>query len=121
MSNPWDAQAAAGQGGYLPPLPQNTMQNPWEAMASGDGAAAVSGIQQGSQALASMGGQMQAYQTQSAPYPSFPNAAGLGSQGAFSQAPSPMPQSSGGPPSPGLPTGVAGTNPWVLSGGALSR
>lgn len=117
-------QITPGSNGYLAPLPQQNWENPWAGIASADSATAATGVPEGMQNLQGMQDASAQYSQMSAPYPSFPNSAGLGSQNAFSAAP-PTPAFA---PSPGVhggsefsPPVSQGFNPWSLSGESNAR
>lgn len=117
-------QITPGSNGYLAPIQGSTATNPW---AIDDTSQAIS---QGNQNLAQMQTGIQNYAQSSAPYPTFQNSAGIGSQSAFSGPPptsqpalqvdaSNQGSSSVAAQQPYM--GSTGFNPWSLKGEALSR
>lgn len=102
-------QITPGQNGYLAPLEQTNWKNPWTDIAQADSGIAQAGVTQGQQDLAGLQSQMQSYSQQSSPYPSYPNAGGLGSQQAF------------GPSQPAPAVAGSSTNPWSFQGEANAR
>lgn len=100
--------------------------NPWAGQVQGDSAYASQQTAQSQQALGAAQQTMTNYSNATAPYPTYPNSAGVGSQNAFGSAP---PQAAS--PAPATPTisgdGMLGTttssgfNPWSLKGEALAR
>lgn len=121
-------QITPGQNGYLAPLTQSDYgANPW-ASTPGETEAIQTQVNQGTQNVQNMATAGANYAQQSAPYPSYPNSAGLGSQNAFG-APAVQVDATNAASSSAVsaasatPTdsGSRGFNPWSLRGEAMSR
>lgn len=97
-------QITPGSNGYQAMLDTQVAANPWTGLAASDAGMAQSGALQGQANVAGLQGQMDQYQAQSTPYPSFP--------AALSQAPSPQPTPD---------SGSRGFNPWSTIGESNSR
>lgn len=118
-----------GQNGYLDALPQQNYTNPWAGVGEQDQAYATAQQGQSQQNMNNMQQTYNNYAGQTAPYPTFPNSAGLGSQNAYAQ---PQPEISpmitpslGGSQNTdsnlNTNTSLRGANPWSLSGEANAR
>lgn len=99
-----------GQDGYLSPLQQTQWDNPWASMASQDALTAKNQIEQSNQTIGNLN---QQEQSMDAPYPTFPNAAGAGSQSAYAKPSTPQ--------APQTSDSLRGANPWSLVGEASVR